>query len=59
MNTNQNPIDDVLDELDFSEAQKDGFWSFLNYAKTCQETGNNRQLKSQLEEVVKGVVDKE
>ena len=44
---NQNPIEDVLD-----------FWKFLNYAKTCQETGNNKQLKSQLEEVVREIVSK-
>jgi hypothetical protein len=56
---NQNPIDDVLEELQFTEVQKKGFWKFLNYAKTCQETGNNKQLKSQLEEVVRSVVDKE
>ena len=35
---NQNPIEDVLEELHFTEAQKEGFWQFLNYAKTCQET---------------------
>ena len=52
----KNPIEDVLEELHFTEAQKEGFLKFLNYAKTCQETGNNRQLKSQLEEVVKNVV---
>jgi hypothetical protein len=56
---NQNPIEDVLEELHFTEAQKKGFWKFLNYAKTCQETGNNKQLKSQLEEVVRSVVEKE
>ena len=54
----QNPIEDVLDELQFTDVQKEGFWKFLNYAKTCQETGNNKQLKSQLEEVVKEVVSK-
>ena len=56
---NQNPIEDVLEELRFTEAQKEGFWKFLKYAKICQETGNNKQLKSQLEEVVRNVVDKE
>ncbi len=55
---NQNPIEDVLEELSFTEAQKDGFWKFLNYAKTCQETGNNKQLKSLLEEIVKEIVSK-
>ena len=54
----QNPIEDVLDELQFTEIQKKGFWKFLNYAKTCQETGHNQQLKSQLEEVVKEIVSK-
>ena len=49
----QNPIEDVLEELHFTETQKNGFWKFLNYAKTCQETGNNRQLKSQLGQIVK------
>lgn len=53
---NQNPIEDVLDELKFTRVQKEGFWKFLNYAKTCQETGNNKQLKAQLEEVVKEIV---
>lgn len=52
---NQNPIEGVLEELHFTEAQKEGFWKFLNYAKICQETGNNRQLKSRLEEIVKSV----
>ena len=56
---NQNPIEDVLEELHFTEAQKEGFWKFLNYAKTCQETGNNKQLKSQLEEIVRSVVDED
>ncbi len=55
---NQNPIDDVLKDLKFSDAEKEGFWKFLKYAKTCQETGNNKQLKSQLEQVVKEVVSK-
>ena len=55
---NQNPIEDVLDELQFTEVQKEGFWKFLNYAKTCQENGNNKQLKSQLEQVVKDIVSK-
>lgn len=54
----QNPIEEVLDELHFTEVQKEGFWKFLNYAKTCQETGNNKLLKSQLEEVVKDIVSK-
>ncbi len=54
----QNPIEDVLEELHFTDVQKEGFWKFLNYAKTCQETGNNKQLKSQLEMVVKEVVAK-
>ena len=55
---NQNPIEEILEVLHFTEAQKEAFWKFLNYAKTCQETGNNKQLKSQLEEIVKSVVDK-
>ena len=55
---NQNPIEDVLEELQFTEVQKEGFWKFLNYAKTCQETGNNKQLKSQLEEVEREIVSK-
>ncbi len=54
-----NPIEDILEELQFTETQKDGFWKFLNYAKTCQETGNIKQLKSQLEEVVKSIVNKQ
>lgn len=54
----QNPIEDVFRELQFTEAQKEGFRKFLNYAKTCQETGNNKQLKSQLEEVVRSIVEK-
>ena len=41
----QNPIEDVLDELHFTEDQKKGFIKFLKYAKTCQETGNNNLLK--------------
>lgn len=53
--TTQNPIEDVLDELNFTRSQKDGFWKFLNYAKTCQETGNNSLLKSQLEEIVRKI----
>ena len=53
---NQNPIEDVLYELNFTEVQKDGFLQFLNYAKTCQETGNNKQLKSRLDEIVKEIV---
>ena len=54
----QNPIEDVLDELQFTEAEKKGFMKFLSYAKTCQETGNNQQLKSQLEQVVTEIVNK-
>ena len=52
----KNPIDEVLEELQCTESQKKGFWKFLKYAKTCQETGNNKQLKNQLEEVVKDIV---
>lgn len=51
----QNPIEDVLKELKFTEAEKNGFMKFLKYAKTCQETGNNKQLKSQLEQIVREV----
>lgn len=54
----QNPIDEVLEELNFTKTEKEGFMKFLSYAQTCQETGNNKQLKSQLEEVVKGIVSK-
>ncbi|MBR0244491.1 MAG: hypothetical protein IJQ38_07945 [Bacteroidaceae bacterium] len=54
---NQNPIDDVLRELQFTEAEKQGFMKFLRYAKTCQETGNNKQLKSQLEQIVRGIAE--
>ena len=52
----QNPIEDILNELHFTKVQKEGFWRFLNYAKICQETGSNKQLKSQLEEVVREIV---
>lgn len=55
---NQNPIDDVLDELHFTPVQKEGFLKFINYAKTCQDTGNNKQLKTHLEEVIKDIVAK-
>lgn len=55
----QNPIDDVLDELKFTKTEKEGFMKFLNYAKTCQETGNNKVLKAQLEEVIKEITEKE
>jgi hypothetical protein len=55
---NQNPIEDVLDELQFTETEKNGFMKFLSYAKTCQETGNNQQLKSHLEQVVTDIVNK-
>lgn len=54
---NQNPIDEVLRELQFTEAEKLGFMKFLRYAKTCQETGNNKQLKSQLEQIVRGIAE--
>lgn len=54
----QNPIEDVLKELKFTEAEKEGFHKFLRYAKTCQETGNNKQLKSQLEQIVREVASK-
>jgi hypothetical protein len=55
---NQNPIEDVLDELKFTKVEREGFLKFLNYAKTCQETGNNNELKSQLEEIVKDIASK-
>ncbi len=55
---NQNPIDDVLRELQFTDAEKQGFMKFLRYAKTCQETGNNKQLKSQLEQIVREIAGK-
>ena len=56
---NQNPIEDVLKELDFTKAERDGFMKFINYAKTCQETGNNKQLKSQLEQIVREITSKD
>ena len=52
---NQNPIESVLDELQFTKAQKEGFWDFLKYAKVCQETGNNKLLKATLEEIIKKI----
>lgn len=52
---NQNPIESVLDELQFTTAQKEGFWDFLKYAKVCQETGNNKLLKAKLEEIIKKI----
>lgn len=55
---NQNPIEDVLKELDFTKAERDGFMKFINYAKTCQETGNNQQLKQELEDIITEVVEK-
>ena len=55
---NQNPIEAVLDELQFTEAERSGFLKFLGLAKTCQETGNNQQLKSQLEQIVTDIVNK-
>lgn len=54
---NQNPIDEILRELQFTDAEKQGFMKFLRYAKTCQETGNNKQLKSQLEQIVRGIAE--
>lgn len=38
----QNPIDIVLEELKFTKTEKEGFMSFVKYAKTCQETGKTR-----------------
>lgn len=52
-------INDVLHELRFSDNQKKGFLRFLRYAKTCQETGNNKQLKPQLLEIVKEISQRE
>lgn len=54
----QNPIEDILEELQFSDAEKDGFMRFLSYAKTCQESGDNQLLKSQLENIIAEVVEK-
>ena len=54
-----NTIEEVLDELRFTDIQKDGFWMFIRYAKTCQETGNNKQLKSRLSEIVKEIIHKQ
>lgn len=53
-----NPIEEVLEELKFTNVQKEGFIDFLNYAKTCQETGNNKQMKSRLEEIVNDISKK-
>jgi len=55
----QNPIEEVLKELSFTETEKKGFMEFLNYSKTCIETGNNKQLKSQLEQIVREVASKD
>lgn len=55
----QNPIDEVLKELQFTESEKKGFWEFLMYAKSCQETGNNANLKSYLETLVKNITSQE
>lgn len=54
----QNPFDDVLEELQFTDTEKEGFMKFLKYAKICQETGNNQQLKSYLEQVITEIVKK-
>ena len=55
----KNPIDEVLKELQFTESEKKGFWEFLMYAKDCQETGNNANLKSYLETLVKNITSQE
>ena len=49
---NQNPIEDVLKELQFTEAQKEGFRNFPKYAQTCQESGDINEIKSRLKEIV-------
>ena len=49
------PIEEVLRELNFTPAQKELFVKFLRYAKTCQETGNIKQLKPALEEIIKEI----
>lgn len=54
----QNPIEDVLEELKFTKEEKRGFMKFLSYAKTCQETGNNQQLKQYLQNILTDVVEK-
>lgn len=54
----QNPIEDVLEELKFTKEEKDGFMKFLSHAKTCQETGNNQQLKQYLENIIAKVVER-
>lgn len=54
----QNPIEDILEELKFSDAEKKGFMRFLSYAKTCQESGDNQLLKLQLENIIAEVVEK-
>ena len=52
----QNPIEDVMNELLFTEAERKGFMKFLTCAKTCQETGNNNDLKQNLEQLIADVV---
>ena len=52
---NNDAINYVLQELKFSDGQKNGFLEFLKYAKTCQATGNNKQLKPKLLEIIKEI----
>ena len=54
----QNPIEEVLEELMFTKEERNGFLKFLSYAKTCQETGNNQQLKQYLQNILTDVVKK-
>lgn len=54
----QNPIDDVLKELNFTEHEKKCFLKFLDHANTCLETGDNGQLKSKLENIITDVIKK-
>lgn len=44
----ENPIESILEELDFTPVEKDAMIKIIKYARTCQETG---------EDTLKGFVD--
>lgn len=54
----ENPIEPILDELDFSPVEKDAMMKIIKYARICQETGEDT-LKGFIDQKIEEVINNE
>lgn len=54
----ENPIESILEELDFTPVEKDAMIKIIKYARTCQETGEDT-LKGFIDHKIEEVISNE